>query len=606
EVIKNLQGAGLTQIQYTGFTRRSATAMTVFTGNAKSLNDQLEFMQNVLGLTEEATNKMLDTGFRRWGSFIQLMEYLKVVMGEQIMKSLSDITGRIMEMKGPLESLAKSFGNIVAWIIKAAAWKPVFTMVTLSIIVLVPLVHGIGSAFAHMANSLRLAFAATTKQTFAQMAHTESLIVDTLAMGNWTTLNTQRIASTNAVTIALGRQTVATKTAASAIGGPLVLAIVAVSAALYIMNKTAEVAKKRWAELKQEIMAFQSYVESVEGKPLADKITGTELYIKELKEQLNKQQAALAEGLTWGEKLSAPVYETATMSGAVKTYLDYVEKITNQKRVAVQATKAHIAVLEQETIKLKEQQKLAPKGIIPIDPTMDMEGWKFRNKKLIEDIQDEKDKAITDSFNREMAQMLTKYNQEKELVVIQGEDINALNNKYQWKEYNLKMKYWQKEEEERIKMEERMAEERERINKDSLTSIGELVIRLTKAGLEEQLLVIEYERQEALRKAAEIGANLDWINLQFDLLMQRAAQDQLGSTKGGGLDALTYSAAGLMTQTAGRRDPTQILHKDNEQSKKLLVDQLKVSKEHKDAFNKFLDFLGGNPLLISTLEGFGN
>jgi len=632
EVIKALQGAGLTQIQYTGFTRRSSVAMTTFTGNTKSLNDQLNFMQNVMGLTEEAANKMLDTPFRRLNSFVQLMVYLKVVMGKQIMDSLTKATGKLIEMKDSLDSLAKILGSIVARFIKMAAWNPVLTVILGSFVALLPILNGVWTAVTHLGLSFRFLYTAIIRKTTATVADTSATIAATAAQASY---NTMVVASRVLLTtqaMSLGKTIPLLTTSAKGWQGlyvqqstwkegakgatkqmgaltlgmsPFYVAAVGLVGVFTLLNNIWKNAAEQMSKLNQETEEFQRIIKSAQGTGIEAQMMVNEqlieMYTKKLKEQ---KESLYATGFSSiGGLTPTEFFEGMFVPEGIEAFALNLEK---QRKVQIDATQKFITELEKQNKELLKQQNIQGEGKAPIDPAFDMEGYKFRNKKLLADIQDEKDKAITDSFNREMAQMVTKYNQEKESAATQGEDIAALDNKYRWKEYNLRMKYWQKEEEERIKMEERMAEERERINKDSLTSIGELVIRMTKAGLEEQLLLIEYERQEALRKANEIGANLDWINLQYDMLMQRAAQDQLGSTKGGGLNAVGYKAAGLLTRVPGYKDPAQILHKDNEQAKKLSVEQLKVSKEHKDAFNKFLDFLGGNPLLISTLNDFGS
>ena len=64
--------------------------------------------------------------------------------------------------------------------------------------------------------------------------------------------------------------------------------------------------------------------------------------------------------------------------------------------------------------------------------------------------------------------------------------------------------------------------------------------------MEEQLLLIEHKRQEEIRKAKEIGADLDLINAKYAMLRGLAAQNQ-----GGGSPTSAIKAIESRTSTRG-------------------------------------------------------
>lgn len=573
ETVKSLEGATLPMIKLAGFARRAGVGIAIMTGDMQNLNNQLEIMGNVTGKSMNAANKIMQTMYFNGEQLKQLFADLTRVMGEEVAKSIIDLGMAFKGNREELENYSRTIGKTIGWVIKLVQehHKLIIGLLLFGSAIKVAaaftaVVRGMSTAYA-MLVTRKLA---DTTATIVQNAATTKYIVTKGQLYLATALVTkakflENIQTKLGISLALGNaRAVKVLTAAKAgllsIINPLTIAFAAAIVAYTVYTRAINKAKEAqqgfldWQERINRSMKMVQTATTPGGKA-----AGFEQMEKEHSDELIKKQNELNDLTLLGSIFSGQIYARQKRRilldiRALKIARSKVALLNAEAQEHKKLEDAEAARLE----KLRIAYKASALGI--------WSEWLEKNEKTFEMGRDLEIKYLEDAEEKALEISTRMWGKKWDQAMLAGRDQAEITVLWLREEFLIKEKFARKETE----MQNKEQEKRLKIQKSAMDDIQRIMAKGMTQGLEQRLLLLRIEEQEAIRIANKAGAFIDEIEAKFALLRQIAAQN----IKDPGLGTTSFREAPVTTRAPGFADPIKILRT----TQKINLDQLVIAK----------------------------
>ena len=342
---------------------------------------------------------------------------------------------------------------------------------------------------------------------------------------------------------------------------PLTLALAAAVVAYTIYTRAMNVAneaQRNFLDWQERINRSRTMIETATTP--GGKAAGFKQMEKEHYDELKKKQAELNDLTVIGAIFSGRSY--ARVERRIRAEIKGL-KIARQS-VSMLALEAQgykkLEDAEAERLeKLRVAYKASALGI--------RSEWLEKNEKTFEMGRNLEIKYLEDAEEKALQISARMWGKKWDQALLAGRDQAEITALWAREEFLIKEKFAKKETE----MQNKEQEKRLKIQKNAMTDIQRIMARGMTQGLEQRLLLLRIEEQEAIRIANKAGAFIDEIEAKFALLRQIAAQN----IKVPGLGTTAFREAPVTVRAPGFADPIKILRT----TQKINIDQLLVSRK---------------------------